>query len=72
MFFIKTCCLGVELWIVSYKWLLDSLRIGELLSEYDYWVDAIAPKPRHVDEHVVDNAEQSTCVQAERFVYGGC
>ncbi|CAK8679700.1 unnamed protein product [Clavelina lepadiformis] len=47
---------GRELWVVNYKWLLDSLNTGEMVSEIKYLVDGFVPE--HCREHVDDDASK--------------
>ena len=63
--------LGEELYVVTYKWLLDSLKKGEVLSEYDYWASSVVACPSHVGENDtthVENADETTYLEPDRFV----
>ena len=55
------------MYVVSYKWLLDSLKKGEVLSEFDYWMNSVADKPTNADESTyVNQVEPSTYTDKDR------
>nr|CAB3267172.1 DNA topoisomerase 2-binding protein 1-like [Phallusia mammillata] len=56
-----------ELWVVTYKWVLECMLQVEMLNEAEYWASDVIPKPSGFDQTVSDLPSMDDTTIMRRF-----